>query len=243
MDASNWSYTYERVQTASGPISGAAAVTVRSGGRAATVRDRPRRRRDCPRGNERSTRIRGRLLFLHAERQAVAQVPQGGRVGACAAKRSEAEFCGAGSMEGLGGRPLGGPPMAGRPTARPVPSRNMVPGRTPRARWLKGGFVRVGFVEVRVAPLDLLPQWMPRSWDVEVTAAGCGASMSPPSTPATSARAQSVRGDLAVAARRTRSPGGAACTPGRKSRTGEALGALPPGNGQGAIPWLSTDRP
>ena len=32
MDASNWSYTYERVQTASGPSSGEAAVTVRSGG-------------------------------------------------------------------------------------------------------------------------------------------------------------------------------------------------------------------
>ena len=32
MDASNWSYTYERVQTASGPTAGEAAVTVRSGG-------------------------------------------------------------------------------------------------------------------------------------------------------------------------------------------------------------------
>ena len=32
MDASNWSYTYERVQTASGPSSGEAPVTVRSGG-------------------------------------------------------------------------------------------------------------------------------------------------------------------------------------------------------------------
>ena len=32
MDASNWSYTYERVQTASGPSSTEAAVTVRSGG-------------------------------------------------------------------------------------------------------------------------------------------------------------------------------------------------------------------
>ena len=32
MDASNWSYTYERIQTASGPSSGEAAVTVRSGG-------------------------------------------------------------------------------------------------------------------------------------------------------------------------------------------------------------------
>ena len=42
MDASNWSYTYERVQTASGPSSGEAAVTVRSGGeprRFAIVRD------------------------------------------------------------------------------------------------------------------------------------------------------------------------------------------------------------
>ena len=32
MDASNWRYTYERVQTASGPSSTEAAVTVRSGG-------------------------------------------------------------------------------------------------------------------------------------------------------------------------------------------------------------------
>ena len=32
MDASHWSYTYERVQTASGPSAGEAAVAVRSGG-------------------------------------------------------------------------------------------------------------------------------------------------------------------------------------------------------------------
>ncbi len=32
MDAANWSYTYERVQTASGPSPAEAAVTVRSGG-------------------------------------------------------------------------------------------------------------------------------------------------------------------------------------------------------------------
>ena len=42
MDASNWSYTYERVETASGPSSAEAAVTVRSGAeprRFAIVRD------------------------------------------------------------------------------------------------------------------------------------------------------------------------------------------------------------
>ena len=32
MDASSWSYTYERVQAASGPTSDEAAVTVRTGG-------------------------------------------------------------------------------------------------------------------------------------------------------------------------------------------------------------------
>ena len=32
MDASHWSYTYERVETASGPSAGEAAVAVRSGG-------------------------------------------------------------------------------------------------------------------------------------------------------------------------------------------------------------------
>ena len=32
MDASHWSYTYERVETASGPSAGEATVAVRSGG-------------------------------------------------------------------------------------------------------------------------------------------------------------------------------------------------------------------
>ena len=47
MDASNWSYTYERVQTASGPTAGEAAVTVRTGGeprRFTIVRDGGRHR-------------------------------------------------------------------------------------------------------------------------------------------------------------------------------------------------------
>ena len=80
MDASNWSYTYERIQTASGPSSGEADGHGAVGGRATAVHDCPRRGHDCSRGHERSTRIRGRALLLYAERQAVAQVPQGGGV-------------------------------------------------------------------------------------------------------------------------------------------------------------------
>lgn len=40
------------------------------------------------------------------------------------------------------------------------------------ADWLKAKFDEIGLADARIQPLDLLPQWMPQSWEVEVTAAG-----------------------------------------------------------------------
>ena len=65
----------------------------------------------------------------------------------------------------------------------------------------------------------------------------------PPTTSATSARPKSARGCLAAAGCRKRSPGHAAYRPSPKNRTRQERGALPPGNGQDAIPWLSTESP
>ena len=65
----------------------------------------------------------------------------------------------------------------------------------------------------------------------------------PPSTRATNARAKSARGDSAVAAFHTRSPDHAAYRPSRNGRTRQLRGAPPPGNGEDANPWLSTERP
>ncbi len=40
------------------------------------------------------------------------------------------------------------------------------------AAWLKARFDEIGLADIRIQPLDLLPQWMPQSWEVEITAAG-----------------------------------------------------------------------
>ena len=40
------------------------------------------------------------------------------------------------------------------------------------AEWLKARFDEIGLADVRIQPLDLLPQWMPQSWEVEIAARG-----------------------------------------------------------------------
>lgn len=43
---------------------------------------------------------------------------------------------------------------------------------TESAEWLAGRFRDIGLTDVRIQPLDLTPQWTPRSWEVSVTMAG-----------------------------------------------------------------------
>jgi hypothetical protein len=40
------------------------------------------------------------------------------------------------------------------------------------AEWLAEKFRKIGLSDVRIQPLDLVPQWMPQSWTVSVTGAG-----------------------------------------------------------------------
>lgn len=46
------------------------------------------------------------------------------------------------------------------------------------AQWLLGKFERIGLIETRIQPIDLLPQWMAKSWAVSAAAGGQAISLS-----------------------------------------------------------------
>jgi hypothetical protein len=45
-------------------------------------------------------------------------------------------------------------------------------GDAESAEWLTGKFKAIGLSQVHIQPFDLVPQWMPQSWDVAITSGG-----------------------------------------------------------------------
>ena len=46
------------------------------------------------------------------------------------------------------------------------------PGDAESAEWLAAKFRTIGLTDVRIQSLDLMPQWMPQSWDVSISSGG-----------------------------------------------------------------------